>query len=94
MRLRAEQRPTECGGGRGTARSLLVEAAWRREVILYFGDDFEQAHPVRQELGRLCGSIASFFGRTSMGGSSGSCMATRVHGIDGGDDLDVMRASP
>ena len=79
MRLRAEQRRPSVAEVEEQLGVWLVEAAWRREVILYLGDDFEQAHPVRQELGRLCGSIASFFGRTSMGGSSGSCMATREY---------------
>jgi lysozyme len=73
----------------------LVEAAWGREVILYVGDDFEQAYPVRQELGRPLW-LRRFLLRPDVDGwliwqLHGYAL---VYGIDGGVDLDVMRASP
>jgi hypothetical protein len=73
----------------------LVEAAWRREVILYVGDDFEQAYPVRQELDRPLW-LRRFLLRPDVEGWLIWQLHgyARVHGIDGGVDLDVMRASP
>jgi lysozyme len=73
----------------------LVEAAWGREVILYVGDDFEQAYPVRQELDRPLW-LRRFLLRPNVDAWLIWQLHgyARVHGIDGGVDLDVMRASP
>jgi lysozyme len=73
----------------------LVEAAWGRELILYVGDDFEQAYPVRQKLDRPLW-LRRFLLRPDVDGwliwqLHGYAL---VHGVDGGVDLDVMRASP
>jgi lysozyme len=73
----------------------LVEEAWGREVILYVGDDFEQVYPVRQELDRPLW-LRRFLLRPDVDGWLIWQLHgyARVDGIDGGVDLDVMRASP
>lgn len=65
------------------------------EVVLYVGDDFERAYPVREQLDRplwhhrflLRPDLDGWFIWQLHG-------YARVDGIDGGVDLDVMRASP
>jgi lysozyme len=73
----------------------LVEAAWGREVILYVGDDFEQAYPVRHELDRPLW-LRRFLLRPDIDAWLIWQLHgyARVDGINGGVDLDVMRASP
>jgi lysozyme len=73
----------------------LVEEAWGREVVLYVGDDFEQAYAVRQELDRPLW-LRRFLLRPDVDGWLIWQLHgyARVHGIDGGVDLDVMGASP
>jgi lysozyme len=73
----------------------LVEEAWGREIILYVGEDFEQAYPVRQELDRPLW-VRRFLLRPDVDGWLIWQLHgyARVDGIDGGVDLDVMRASP
>jgi lysozyme len=73
----------------------LVEEAWGSEVILYVGDDFDQAYAVRQELDRPLW-LHRFLLRPEADGWLIWQLHgyARVNGIDGGVDLDVMRASP
>ena len=72
----------------------LVEEAWGREVILYVGDDFERAYAVRHELDRPLWH-RRFLLRPDIDGWLIWQLHgyARVDGIDGGVDLDVMRAS-
>jgi lysozyme len=71
----------------------LVEEAWGREVILYVGDDFERAYPVLHELDRPLW-LRRFLLRPDLDGWLIWQLHgyARVDGIDGGVDLDVMRA--
>jgi lysozyme len=73
----------------------LIEEAWGREVILYVGDDFERAYPVRHELDRPLWH-RRFLLRPDLDGWLIWQLHgyARVDGIDGGVDLDVMRPSP
>jgi lysozyme len=73
----------------------LVEEAWGREIILYVGDDFERAYPVRHELDRPLWH-RRFLLRPDLDGWLIWQLHgyARVDGIDGGVDLDVMRPSP
>jgi len=72
----------------------LVEDAWGREMILYVGDDFERTYPVRHELDRPLW-LRRFLLRPDLDGWLIWQLHgyARVDGIDGGVDLDVMRAS-
>ena len=76
-------------------RARLIEEAWGRQVILYVGDDFERAYPVRHELDRPLWHHR-FLLRPNLDGWLMWQLHgyARVDGIDGGVDLDVMRASP
>jgi lysozyme len=71
----------------------LVEEAWGREVILYVGDDFERAYPVLHVLDRPLW-LRRFLLRPDLHGWLIWQLHgyARVDGIDGGVDLDVMRA--
>jgi lysozyme len=73
----------------------LVEEVWGRKIILYVGDDFERAYPVRQEFDRPLWHHR-FLLRPDVDGWLIWQLHgyARVDGIDGGVDLDVMRASP
>jgi len=73
----------------------LVEEAWGRKVILYVGDDFERAYPVRHELDRPLWH-RRFLLRPDLDGWFIWQLHgyARVSGIAGGVDFDVMRASP
>jgi lysozyme len=71
----------------------LVEGAWGREVILYVGDDFERAYPVRHELDRPLWDHRFLLRPDLEGWLIWQLHGyARVDGIDGGVDLDVMRA--
>jgi len=70
----------------------VVEEAWGRKVVVYVGDDFERAYPVRHRLDRPLW-LRRFLLRP---GSDGWLMwqlhgYAHVDGIAGGVDLDVMR---
>jgi lysozyme len=71
-----------------------VEEAWRREVVLYVGDDFERLYPVRRELDRPLWH-RRFLLRPNLDGWLIWQLHgyAQVEGIAGGVDLDVMRAS-
>lgn len=72
---------------------LLVEDAWGQDVVLYVGDDFEEAYPGREELGRplwLRRFLLRPAGQWWIWQLHGRA---RVDGVEGGVDLDVMRAA-
>ncbi len=70
---------------------LLVETAWEREVVLYVGNDFEEAYPGREELGRPLW-LRRFLLRPSEDWWIWQLHGRAVvDGVEGGVDLDVMR---
>jgi lysozyme len=72
----------------------LVEEAWERQMVLYVGDDFEDAYPVRNEAGRPLW-LHRFLLRPDVDGWVIWQLHGYAHvdGIDGDVDIDVMRAA-
>jgi len=70
----------------------LVEGTWDRKVVLYVGDDFERAYPVRHQLDRPLW-LRRFLLRPEIDGWLVWQLHgyARVDGIAGGVYLDVMR---
>ena len=72
-----------------------VERAWDRELVLYVGDDWERRYPVRERLDRPLWHFR-FLRRPNVDGWHIWQVHgfAHVEGVEGGVDLDVMRAAP
>ena len=86
-------RPPQRAVGNELGRFLLhVEEAWGTDAVLYVGEDFEEQYPGRAGLGRPLW-LRRFLLRPSedwwIWQLHGRAL---IDGIDGGADLDVMRA--
>lgn len=69
----------------------MVEDAWGREVVLYVGNDWEAAYPVREHLARPLW-IRRFLLRPSEDWYIWQLHGyAKVDGIEGGVDLNVIR---
>lgn len=72
----------------------MVEGAWERPVLLYLGNDFEDAYPVRERLDRPLW-LRRFLLRPREPWLIWQLHGyARVDGVEGGVDLNVMRRSP
>jgi lysozyme len=73
----------------------IIEDAWHTKAVLYVGDEFERRYPARERLGRPLWH-RRFLRRPNVKGWTIWQLHgyARISGIDGGVDLNVMRASP
>ena len=71
---------------------LLVENAWGTDAVLYVGNDFEERYPGREEMDRPLWLRRFLLRPTEDWWIWQLHGRARVDGVDGGVDLDVMRA--